>query len=325
MSVLHTSVFPDCIAEAPVSRRDFIRTVGVTAASVVAAPALLTTPAAAEIPKGAPETLAKRLYETLSPAQRTEVCLAVDHASRKTISANWHVTKPLIETFLNGDQQEILQGILRGATSADGYERLKHQMDDDAGGLGKFSVAFFGQPGDRAFQFMLTGRHLTLRADGAFDDGTAFGGPMVYGHGEESAPKNMFYAQTKRANEVFAALDGKQREQALRATAPRETAVLLRKADFEGVQVAELGKDQKSLVEKVMKDLLAPYRKEDVDEAMATLKAMGGLDQLRFAFYKQEDLNNDQVWDIWRLEGPGLVWHFRGAPHVHCYVNIAKA
>ena len=25
---------------------------------------------------------------------------------------------------------------------------------------------------------------------------------------------------------------------------------------------------------------------------------------------------------IWRLEGPTLVWHFRGAPHVHAYVNI---
>jgi hypothetical protein len=29
------------------------------------------------------------------------------------------------------------------------------------------------------------------------------------------------------------------------------------------------------------------------------------------------------VWDNWRLEGPAFVWHFRGSPHVHVWVNIA--
>ena len=31
-----------------------------------------------------------------------------------------------------------------------------------------------------------------------------------------------------------------------------------------------------------------------------------------------------KIWDIWRLEGPNFVWHFRGAPHVHAYVNISQ-
>ena len=39
---------------------------------------------------------------------------------------------------------------------------------------------------------------------------------------------------------------------------------------------------------------------------------------------RASDLGNDHEWDIWRLEGPSFVWHFRGAPHVHAYVNIAK-
>ncbi len=43
------------------------------------------------------------------------------------------------------------------------------------------------------------------------------------------------------------------------------------------------------------------------------------------AFYQDDDLNNDKQWDIWRVEGPAFVWHFRGAPHVHAYVNIAIA
>jgi len=30
------------------------------------------------------------------------------------------------------------------------------------------------------------------------------------------------------------------------------------------------------------------------------------------------------VWDVWMLEGPSMVWYFRGAPHVHTWVYIAE-
>ena len=55
----------------------------------------------------------------------------------------------------------------------------------------------------------------------------------------------------------------------------------------------------------------------------ACLKAQGGLDACHLAFYAQNDIGNDGVWDIWRLEGPSFVWHYRGAPHVHVWVNVA--
>jgi hypothetical protein len=73
-----------------------------------------------------------------------------------------------------------------------------------------------------------------------------------------------------------------------------------------------------------MKVILAPYREDDVKEAVAILKDGGGLDGLRMSFYKSNDIGDDHEWDIWRLEGPTFVWHFRGAPHVHTYVNIGK-
>jgi hypothetical protein len=57
---------------------------------------------------------------------------------------------------------------------------------------------------------------------------------------------------------------------------------------------------------------------------MEMIKASGGLDEVRIAFYKNGDLDNDKVWDIWRLEGPSIVCHFRGAPHVHAYINVAQ-
>jgi hypothetical protein len=43
------------------------------------------------------------------------------------------------------------------------------------------------------------------------------------------------------------------------------------------------------------------------------------------SFYKNFDIGNDGVWDIWQLESPNMLWYFRGAPHVHTWVNIRKA
>jgi hypothetical protein len=197
-------------------------------------------------------------------------------------------------------------------------------MFEDAGGIGEFSIAMFGTPGAGKFEWELTGRHLTLRADGDSVDNAAFGGPIIYGHGEEDPKKNIYYSETKKANEVFKSLDAKQAEVALVKNAPNESAVAIQGAQgkFPGISVASLSSDQKQLVESTLKSLLSPYRVEDVDEVMAILKATGGIDKLHMAFYQQEDLDSDKLWDIWRIEGPSLVWHFRGAPHVHAYINI---
>jgi hypothetical protein len=280
---------------------------------------------AAPTAKSSAETAVGKFYASLSDEQKKTLCFSFDHELRKRISANWHVTKPKIGSdFFSKSQQGILSEIVRGLTSEEGYERLVKQMDDDAGGLDEFSVAIFGEPGNGAFEWELTGRHLTLRADGNSVDKAAFGGPIIYGHGEETPQDNIYYYQTKQVNEVFQALDPKQAEKALVAKAPAEAAVALQgnNGRFPGIAVAELSGDQQQLVTKTVQMLLSPYRQEDVDEVMAILKAAGGIEQLHMAFYQQGDLGGDKVWDIWRVEGPSFVWHFRGAPHVHAYINI---
>jgi hypothetical protein len=40
------------------------------------------------------------------------------------------------------------------------------------------------------------------------------------------------------------------------------------------------------------------------------------------SFYKNLDVGNDGIWDVWQLESPAMVWYFRGSPHVHTWVNI---
>lgn len=306
-------------------RRSVLRAAGIGALAVAASPFARFVHAAPSA-KSTAETAAGRLFESMTPAQKEAVCFPFDHELRRRINANWHVTKPVIESdFYTKDQQAIIHEIVKNVTSADGYERFKKQTEYDDGSIGNYSIAMFGSPSDGKFEWMLTGRHLTLRADGDSVDKAAFGGPIVYGHGEEDAIENLFHYQTKAANEVFKALDAKQSEKALIAKAPSESAVNLRgdAGPFPGIGVSELSNDQKQLVESTLKVLLAPYRAEDVDEVMAILKATGGVDKLHMAFYQQEDLGSDKTWDIWRVEGPSFVWHFRGAPHVHAYINIA--
>lgn len=310
-----------------VDRRAFLRAAGGAALAGVAAPALWSPSAAHAAPsaKSTAETAVARFYESLSGEQKKAIAFPFDHELRQRINANWHITKPTIGSdFYTKDQQAIIDQILRGVLSPDGYEKMLKQTEFDSGGVKEYSVAVFGTPESGKCEWELTGRHLTLRADGNSVDKAAFGGPIVYGHGEETAKDNLYHDQTKQVNEVFKALDAKQAALALVAKAPGESAVALQGpgGKFPGIAVGALSSDQKGLVEKTLKMLLSPYRQEDVDETMAIIQSTGGFDKLHLAFYQQGDLDNDKVWDIWRVEGPGLVWHFRGSPHVHAYINI---
>ena len=328
---------PDCASG--VDRRRFLGAVG--GAALAAGTSPLWTPAsraiAAPTPASTAETAVTALYRTLTEKQRQEVCFPFGHELRSKINANWQITDHAIASdFYTNEQRDLMDQIFRGVTSEDGYERFQRQMDEDSGGFGDYSMAIFGEPGTGKFQWEMTGRHLTMRADGDSVDKVAFGGPIIYGHAEGDSeaglPGNVFYYQVKKANEVFRALDGKQREQALLAKAPRENMVPIQgpEGTFPGLAIGALSSDQQELVEQTIKVILAPYREEDVDEAIAMLKQGGGLEKLHLSFYKTDasgdpELGDDGEWEIWRLEGPSFVWHFRGAPHVHAYVNIGLA
>ena len=86
--------------------------------------------------------------------------------------------------------------------------------------------------------------------------------------------------------------------------------------------MSELTADQKVLAHKTMADVLAPFRKADVDECMKLIETQ--FNNLHFAYYQNMDIGNDGVWDVWQIEGPAMLWYFRGKPHVHTWVNIRK-
>jgi hypothetical protein len=291
-----------------------------------------------ETPRKTAETLAQMLHASLASEQRREVCVPWDYVHpkfgllRTRVGNNWNATRPAVAgDFFTPEQQRLIRDVFEALIEPDWHARFDRQLEDDTGGFGHDqSIALIGEPGSGRFQFLLTGRHMTLRCDGDSADHVAFGGPIFYGHdaggfNEEAGHKgNVFWPQAVAANGVYEMLDGRQRALALVEPLPRENAIRFRGAEtIPGIPVTELSADQRRELDSVLGRLLEPFRTADRDEARGCLARRGGLDACRLAFYRDGDLGGDQIWDNWRLEGPSFVWHYRGAPHVHVWVNIA--
>ena len=208
------------------------------------------------------ETMVKKLYDSLSPKQKEEICFDWDHSDdrgllRTHVSNNWNITEEEFAVggkFFNSDQQEMIHELFFSLYQPDWRKRIEQQLQDDAGGYGKKqTIAIFGKPGQDKFELVMTGRHLTIRCDGNTTPHVAFGGPIFYGHAakdfNESAKHegNVFWPQAQKANALFQMLDGKQRKQALIAKAPSESKVEFAKpgAQTSGLPISELSADQK--------------------------------------------------------------------------------
>ncbi len=329
--------------QAGVDRRNFLRVAGAGAAIVAtgAATPLVAAEKKQEQTSKTAETVVKALYESLSPKQKETVCFDWNHKDEKRgllrtrVQNNWHITNPTINSeFFTKDQRKMVRDIYEDIIQPEWHAKVDKQLQDDAGGFGKSqNIAIFGTPGGEKFEFVMTGRHMTLRCDGNTTEHMAFGGPIFYGHAAQSFNEdpthkgNVYWEQALEANKVYKLLDGKQQKMAQAPKTPREGAISFKgsKGGFAGIPITELSSDQREAVQKVLQKLIEPYRQSDRDEVLSCLKAQGGLDKCHLAFYTDRDLGNDSVWDNWRLEGPSFVWHFRGSPHVHVWANISSS
>ncbi|HEV2969707.1 MAG TPA: DUF3500 domain-containing protein [Pirellulales bacterium] len=345
---------PDCDAETEwFNRREFMRSAGVAVAAGAVGAAIGSLPVhvlagetAGSVPSISqkPESIVKQLYDSLSESQKGKICFDWDYMDklpgaknrgllRTRVSNNWNITPTMINSeFYTKDQKQMIREVYEGILNPDWIKRVDKQIEDDAHGYGEQqSIAIFGHPGVDKFEFVMTGRHMTIRCDGHSADHVAFGGPIFYGHAAQGFnekadhPGNVYWYQALAANKVYGMLDERHRKLALVEKLPKEEAAGFRGPDgqYPGVPVTELSSDQKEELQKVLGKLVEHYRQSDQDDALRCLKVQGGLDKCSLAFYREGDIGDDQVWDCWRLEGPAFVWYFRGAPHVHVWVNVA--
>ena len=168
---------------------------------------------------------------------------------------------------------------------------------------------------------------MAIRIKGLAFDSTIWYGHDAGRHDEEPIghPGDIYFYQARQASQVFKMLDGKQRMLALVEKDPGDVRGASKlggeTTGLPGIPMTELSRDQKVEVRKTLTALLAPFRKSDADRALKMIEA-NGFDNLHIAFYKSGALDTGDVWNIWRIEGPGMYWYFHGVPHVHVYAQI---
>jgi hypothetical protein len=291
------------------------------------------------------DSLPTQLYKSLSDSQKEKLCLPVDHPKRQFISNWWYIhPEHRIPTTFTRDQQDAIRKIFDSMHSPDLRDAVNNQVLIDQYGDAKNapSAGFFGTPEDENFEFIFTGHHVTRRCNGRSDKGQGFGGaPIFYGHyphpvkdgkvnfNETSEhPGNPYWYQGKLFNRFVDALDGRQRNLGLVSAEPREeksdlVTRIAPASEKRGLPGSELSADQKKLFLETMRGMLAMFREEDVKATIETIRKKETINRLQVSWYGgQYDIGSDKVWDIWQIEGPDMVWYFRGVPHIHCYFHL---
>lgn len=323
------------------SRRHLIRGLGASCVLASSNPfhQLLQAASPSPAPSNSIDSRAMQLYRSLSDEQRAKICLAVDDPKRQFVSNWWYVHKEhRIHNTFDADQQALIGELFDSMHSDDFQDVVRKQVQKDM--FGKVentpSVGFFGNPEDEDFEFIYTGHHVTRRCNAHTDKGQGFGGaPIFYGHFATQFREtgnhvgNPFWYQGLLFNEFVESMDGGQQEKALVGSEPRSergTAPIRMRQEGEewpGLSCAELSPDQQEKLLDTMKRMMEMFRPEDVDITLQTIRDKKMMDRLFVSYYDGKyDIGDDRVWDTWQIEGPDMVWYFRGFPHIHTYFHV---
>ncbi len=328
-------------------RRDFLRAVGAGTAAMAVGGLVPNSPlstlavarAARAEKQAQAEALVFELFGTMDADQKAKLVKPWDAGvtakggtPARLMTHNAADGKSVIGLEYNKKQVEILNKIFHSiANGEEGYKRLsRNGKFDNSGDFENIGALIYGEPVEgKKFSLVFCGHHITVRCDGNSEEKTAFGGPLYYGHSPSGyASNNVFQYQTKSLVDLFASLNESQKKTAVSPGKWKDgvSSVIPPKAGEKvpGMSYTELSKDQKALTETVMRELVAPYRKEDGDEVMEIIKANGGMEKMGMAFYLEGKNTATEPFTFWRLEGPGFVWSFRTLPHIHTFVNISS-
>ena len=290
-----------------------------------------------DLPAADVATLVRSLHASLAAQQRDEICFDWDHVDgargllRSFVANHWQVTRPCVSSdFFTSEQRHLIQEVFKGLLDPGWLARFLKMLRDDTKGHPwgtNQSIALFEDAAGGRLQMVFCGRHLTLRANAHRDEGMAFGGPIFYAHAVRGFferprhPGNVFWCQAVEAGRLYDALDAGQREAAEVDRLPQESAIGFR-SERPGVAASTVNAAQRESLGRLVGALIEPFRAEDRACVLACIEKQGGLSALHM-IYSRDGRMSAPLWDNWRLEGPSLVWNFRGFPHVHVMVHVA--
>jgi hypothetical protein len=281
------------------------------------------------------DELAAEVHADLSTAAAARACFDYDHPLRQVHNRGlWLGGLTVNAATLSWNARRALTTILREQLSVAGFERLLSQYPCIFSGVNFLQLLLFGTPGRGPWQILLSGVHLNLRVGSAIHDGTAFGGPQVYGdqrgNDRPGLPGNVFRYQMQAAHKLITGLTPAHRAAMRVAQAPPQTCIAVqgRGGRFDGVPVADLPVQSRKLAQTIVAGILENYGEASSAYAWECLQRNGGVDGLYFADYavdfegRRHAGNNPS--QIFRLEGPAAVFYFRGEPHVHAFTSVER-
>jgi hypothetical protein len=271
------------------------------------------------------------LHDSMDDATRARACVPYDHPLRQYHNRGVRGGGlPVSALSFSWEQRGMLTDLLHAGLSEQGRTRIPREHYINWPGVHLLSLLMCGDPRDAEHQTILTGPHLNLRLGGAGREGVAFGGPQVYGdqRGNErpGLPGNLYRDQYEIGRALFESLTDGQKRAALLDLAPPQTRIEVRGRDagFDGIPVESLSVGSRALAGRVVEAMLSTYHPDDVAYAASCLRENGGIERLHLSYYRRADDGGIGNAQIFRLEGPAAVFHFRGYPHVHAFINVAR-
>ncbi|MEJ0006732.1 MAG: hypothetical protein WDM77_10325 [Steroidobacteraceae bacterium] len=321
-----------------ISRRDAVRAVAglgtLAGIGALARYAFLPPPAGARLDEERMNDLATKVFEAVPETARARTCLAFDHPLRQYYNRGLPVGGLNVNAAsLGWAARRALTDLIDLNLSPAGRTRVPQQDAMSLTGVNFKRLLFFGDPRRGPYQALVSGVHLNLRLGGRCPENVAFGGPQIYGDqrgdGEIGLPGNAYRYQLAGAHRLWGALSAAERTAVRVARAPAQTNIGLQgpAGRFDGLPVAELALPKRRLVRATIANMLDTYA--DGSYAWDCLERNGGVEALHFADYDSDFQGGRRAGDapsqVFRLEGPAAVLHFRGEPHVHAFIHVAQA
>jgi hypothetical protein len=286
------------------------------------------------------------LARSLTPGQRERIVLPADHPSRQIVNTLAVLDRPHLGTLLSQRQVALVRQLVGQMLSSEGRADFAATFTFE----GRFEgcvLAIYGEPESGRAQVVISGGHLLLRGGAPPAGAAAFGGAVAWGQqiGNERwrVEGNAFAKHSDAANRFFATLSLDERRRAVLPAPPSELLVQAQglAGTFPGVKLGSLSDASFEAADSLLDTVFATYPLGERAEVRSCIDDMGGLKSLHFATYETkgfyEDMRSwaelapperarrgDPYWQVWRLEGPGSVIHFKGHPHVHAYANVVR-
>jgi hypothetical protein len=232
------------------------------------------------------QSIAVELFTSLTPEQRKIAVLPYDSPEKDSQVFPGGPRPGVPMKQLDAKQRELAMSLLKQFTSAAGAKKCEEivAQDADEGGIDKYFVTFFGEPGPgKTYAWRIAEHHLTLvHVDVEKGEPTRFG-PILLG----SDPPTLFDAEEDLHIALYAAMSEQERS---KAKGEGKVGIAGNAVPANnGVRVSELSPTAQEKVKAIYENRLAFFGDEIQGRIRKLVEANGGIGTMNVVFWNVAD------------------------------------